>query len=106
MASGWALGHLVGAPTTDLGNGVLDALISAGRIELLSNRELRARVAEWKGVFGEVHDDEVMNRKLVFELVIPYLTRWGRSLDSGYAIVSNRYYLVIIKAYYGHIGKT
>ena len=36
------------------GNGVLDALISSGRIELLRNRELRARLAAWRGVIDEV----------------------------------------------------
>ena len=33
-----ALASMIAPPTTDLGNGVLAALISSGRIELLSNK--------------------------------------------------------------------
>ena len=71
------LAHLIAPPTTDLGNGVLDALISSGRIELLKNRELRASLAAWEGVFGEVRDDEELSRDFVFERVIPYLVEKG-----------------------------
>lgn len=76
-----AIEYLIGPPTTDLGSGVSDALISAGRIDVLSNRELRFRIATWKGVFGEVHDDEVMNRNLVVEQILPYMMRWGIPLS-------------------------
>ena len=72
-----AIAHLISPPTTDLGNGVLDALISSGRFELLSNRELRARLAAWEGVFGEVRDDELMSREFVFDRVVPYFIEWG-----------------------------
>lgn len=74
---------LVAPPTTDLGNGVLDALISSGRFELLQNRELRIRLAAWAGVFGEAHDDEVMSRKFVFDQVIPKLIESGVPLSSA-----------------------
>lgn len=72
---------LIVPPTTDLGNGVLDALISAGRMELIMNRELRARLAAWRGVFEEVHDDEVMSREFVFERIIPHLARHGIAMS-------------------------
>ena len=68
---------LIVPPTTDLGNGVLDALIGAGRMELITNRGLRARLAAWRGVFEEVHDDEVMSRAFVFERIIPRLVLHG-----------------------------
>lgn len=74
---------LVAPPTTDLGNGVLDALISSGRFELLENRELRIRLAAWAGVFGEAHDDEVMSRKFVFDQVIPKLIESGVPLSAA-----------------------
>ncbi len=76
-----AIAHLISPPTTDLGNGVLDALIGSGRIELLSNRELRARLAAWEGVFGEVRDDELMSREFVFDRVIPFLIQHGVPLS-------------------------
>ena len=41
---------------------------------------VRAQLAAWPGVFGEVSDDEVMSRNFVFEQVIPYL------IDNGIPI--------------------
>jgi hypothetical protein len=58
--------------TSDLGSGSLDALIGSGRIEILTNRTLRAKLAAWKGVIGEVWDDQALNVKAVFEIHIPY----------------------------------
>ncbi len=72
-----ALGAALSPPTTDLGGGVRDALISAGRIDVLSNSALRAKLIAWENVLGEMQDDEVMGRELVFDLIIPYLARHG-----------------------------
>lgn len=72
-----ALASSIAPPTTDPGNGVLDALIGSGRFEMLGSRSLRARLAAWAGVFGEVHDDEVMSRELVFDRIVPYLVENG-----------------------------
>ena len=79
-----ALGGLIGPPTTDLGSGVLDALVGAGRIQILSNKNLRTKLAAWKGVFGEVHDDEVMARNFVMNQVINYLTKEGVPLGGAF----------------------
>ncbi|MEJ2385633.1 MAG: hypothetical protein P8Y54_14830 [Xanthomonadales bacterium] len=76
-----ALAAMITPPTTDLGNGVLDALISSGRIELLRNRELRARLAAWRGVIDEVLDDEQMNRAFVFDRILPYFIAEGVPLS-------------------------
>ena len=72
-----AIASMLTPPTTDLGNGVLDALIGSGRMELLRNRELRAKLAAWRGVMDEVSDDEVMNRGFVFDRILPYLVAEG-----------------------------
>jgi hypothetical protein len=61
--------------TTDLEGGVLDALVSANRFELISDLELRTRLANWGAVFAEVLDDEQNNRKFVFDRIDPYLLR-------------------------------
>lgn len=82
-----ALGLLIGPPTTDLGSGVLDALVSAGRIQVLSNTELRIKLAAWEGVFEEVRDDEIIGRNFVFDRVIPYLIRWGVPLTRAFDYV-------------------
>jgi hypothetical protein len=63
---------LLNPPTSDVGNGTLDALLSSGRIEILTNKTLRAKLAAWEGVMGEVRDDQVLNVKSIFEIHIPY----------------------------------
>lgn len=73
-------------PTTDLGQGVRDSLVSSGRLELLSNNELRDALAAWEGVLDEVLDDELMSREWVFEQVIPYLAQRGISLSQAFSI--------------------
>jgi len=67
------LAAMIAPPTTELARGVLDGLISSGRIELLQNRKLRGLLAGWANVFGEVSDDEHMSRALVFDRVVPYM---------------------------------
>lgn len=61
--------------TTDLGGGTLRALLASGRLEILTSRNLRTRLAAWDGVFGEVRDDEAHGAKKVFELYLPYLVQ-------------------------------
>ncbi len=63
--------------TSDLGSGTLDALLSSGRIEILAKRSLRAKLASWEGVIGEVWDDQASNAKLVYEVHIPYFLAEG-----------------------------
>ncbi len=58
--------------TSDLGSGTLAALLNSGRIEILTDRTLRAKLASWEGVIGEVWDDQALNAKSVFEIHIPY----------------------------------
>ena len=58
--------------TSNLGNGTLNALLNSGRIEILTNRLLRAQLAAWEGVIGEVWDDQASLAKMVYEIHIPY----------------------------------
>ncbi len=58
--------------TSDLGSGTLNALLNSGRIEILTNRTLRAKLAAWEGVIGEVWDDQALHVKAVYEIHIPY----------------------------------
>jgi hypothetical protein len=67
-----ALLALVSPNTSDIGNGTLDALLNSGSVEILQNRELRARLAAWPGVIGEVWDDQINGAKIVLEIHIPY----------------------------------
>ena len=68
-------------PTTELGGGVRDALVQAGRLELISDRALREKLARWTGIYLEVLDDEIYSRDMVFNDHLPYLTGQGYDLS-------------------------
>ncbi len=63
--------------TNDLGTGVRDTLISSGKIEILSDRQLRYELSEWDSVVDELLDDQQHNKAIVFDIVLPYLARAG-----------------------------
>ena len=64
-------------PTShDFGGGVLDALISAGRLEIISDNDLRVKLASWSEVFNEIRDDETNIGALRENQVLPYMMRW------------------------------
>ncbi len=63
--------------TNDLGTGVRDTLISSGKIEILSDRQLRYELSEWDSVVDELLDDQQHNKGIVFDIVLPYLARSG-----------------------------
>jgi len=75
-----ALDEMQAPKTTDLGNGTLDALLSSGRIEILSSRKLRAHLTAWEGVIGEVLDDQSNNAKMTFETYVPYFVNENYSI--------------------------
>lgn len=75
-----ALREMVSPVTTDLGNGTLDALLGSGRLEILTNTTLRARLVGWERVIGEVWDDQANNAKMVFEIFIPYFVSMNISV--------------------------
>ena len=70
-----AVGLLLVEITTELGSGVRDALISAGRIDLLRDRKLRSMLSEWDSVLDEVTDGQIFNRNMIQVSVIPHLVR-------------------------------
>jgi hypothetical protein len=67
-----ALFEMKAPKTTDLGNGTLSAVLSSGRIETLKSKRLRTQLTAWKGVIGEVLDDQNNNAKMAFEIYLPY----------------------------------
>ncbi|MFT5500211.1 MAG: hypothetical protein ACI88G_000337 [Woeseiaceae bacterium] len=69
--------------TTDLGSGVRDSLISAGRIEVLSNRELRYALSAWDSVLDEVTDGQMFSLDLVRESFVPLLAEKGIAVGHG-----------------------
>ena len=76
------LAYLILVPTPDAGSGVLNALISSGRIEILQSGALRIRLAQWASIFDELLDDLVPSKGFAYDTVIPYL------IDKGIPVIS------------------
>lgn len=77
-----AIGRLLSPPTSDLGNGVRDALVQGGRLQLLSHAMLRERLAQWPAFHEELVDDQIIGRQMALTQIIPYLTRQGLDLSA------------------------
>jgi len=71
-----AINTITDPKSHDFGGGVLDALINSGRLEIISDYDLRVRLANWSQVFGEVRDDEIRNVTFIMDHAIPYMLRW------------------------------
>ena len=89
-----SLNWLLTPRTLDLGNGVVDALLAGGRIELLTNLRLRDQLASWRGVLGEVMDDESDNSEMVFRDIAPYLSRNGIPVSSAFKASADNVWLL------------
>lgn len=61
------------APTTQLSQGILNGTLSAGRLELIRDQELRTALAEWAGVMADVTEDEIAARQIVINQLGPTL---------------------------------
>lgn len=68
---------LVYSSTYAPGSGVRDALIAAGRLEVVQDRDLRRRLVAWDAVLGEVQDNEVVARELILREIVPFLAERG-----------------------------
>ncbi|MEJ2542417.1 MAG: hypothetical protein P8188_21085 [Gemmatimonadota bacterium] len=77
-------------PTTfDPRQGSLDALTVSGNLGTIRNRELRTRLAAWRGVVEEVRDNEVAMRGFILSVVTPYLAREGVPLARSRALLTS-----------------
>lgn len=74
---------LITPTSIEFGGGILDAVVSAGRLEIISVKELRAKLASWQAVMDEVRDDEIGNADYIFNQIIPYIARAGVSTGRG-----------------------
>ncbi len=75
-----AIDRLLGPPTWDSGGGVRDALVQGGRLELISNRDLREKLSNWPRFYEEVRDDQHLGRDIVMQDIIPYFNSNGIDL--------------------------
>ena len=74
------------SPTWDPGAGEREALIQSGRLELISDPELRVALASWGSVVDEVRDGELVIREFVRDAIVPHLADkgvgLGRAIDT------------------------
>jgi hypothetical protein len=78
-----AVQWLISPTSIEFGGGVLDAVVSAGRLEIISDKTLRSKLAGWQAMMDEVRDDEVGNADYIFNQIIPYIARTGISTAQG-----------------------
>ena len=83
-----SLGSIIGygivtSPTWDPGAGVREALVTSGRLELISNSDLRVALSSWRSVVDEVRDGELLIRELVRSSIIPKASATGVSLSEA-----------------------
>lgn len=61
--------------TTQFGQGVLDGMLTTGRLSLIGDPALRAALSEWEGVLADVTEDELASREIVVTQLEPLLWR-------------------------------
>lgn len=81
-----AIVSLTDAKTHDFGGGVLDAVISAGRLEIISDYDLRVKLASWSEVLAEFRDDEIRNQFIAENVAMPYMVRRQIPQSHGFEI--------------------
>jgi hypothetical protein len=74
------LGRILIPGTTDFGAGELESLLSSGRIDLISNQQVREQLIRWQGVYDELADDEELMRSLIMERIYPRFAELGLPL--------------------------
>ena len=61
--------------------GALDALLASGRLERISDRDLRARLAKWPDWLEDIHTNDLSFRDYGMHQIIPFMTRHGIPLS-------------------------
>jgi len=78
--------------------GQLTSVISSGKLGLITNTELRARIADWPDLISDIEDNEKMIWDHTVNYVSPYLntvaSRWDKSAfeTDAAALLEDRYF--------------
>ena len=72
-----ALEDLFSPTTTDISDGTLHALLSSGRLEIISSDSLRKNLVGWEGAIEEVWDDQQDHAKRVYEVHVAFFVDQG-----------------------------
>ncbi len=57
--------------------GALDALLASGRLERISDRNIRLRLVKWPDWLEDIHTNDVSSRSYVMSEIVPYLAKHG-----------------------------
>ena len=64
------------ANVLDMG-GALDALLASGRLERISDRTIRVRLAKWPDWLEDIHTNDLSIRQFAWSSFIPFLSKRG-----------------------------
>ncbi len=76
-----ALRRLLLTPTLDASTGTRQALISAGKLDLIQDEALRTAIAGWERFLNDAQDNELTMRPFVAGVIVPFLARHGVPLS-------------------------
>jgi hypothetical protein len=85
VPAGW-LYWVLDAPTSDLNQGTLAALIASGRFEQVPSQQLRTHLAAWPAAVEDFQEEEAEARDFVRRELMPYLSEVveiGTALRAG-----------------------
>ncbi len=72
----FAFTHTIVANVLDQG-GALDALLASGRLERITDRDLRARLVKWPDWLEDIHTNDLSAREVTIHVIAPFLAKYG-----------------------------
>lgn len=72
----WVFAYAFVSNVLDQG-GALDALLASGRLERISDRDIRAKLVKWPDWLEDIHTNDLSFRDYGMREIIPFLTRNG-----------------------------
>jgi hypothetical protein len=57
--------------------GAIDGLIASGRLEIISDREIRARLIKWPDWLEDIHTNDLSARSYAMREITPFLSKHG-----------------------------
>jgi hypothetical protein len=86
-----ALYSLLNIADWDPQGGVLEAVISSGKLEIIPEQRLRQELASWPGIVADVLDNQHLMQNFGIAGVIPALSEKGMPLSRGWSVYRSRW---------------
>jgi len=68
--------RILGFNTLEVPTSVVDSIVASGQVRLISNNELREKLAEWPAYISDVRENHEWHRLETDEYLIPYLAKY------------------------------